>query len=241
MNKIILVTHIGLDKDKEVAAGVSGVDVIVGGHSHSLLGNAYVASVAEYPVVVNDADGSPVYIVQAGEYDTYLGRLDVTFDADGVVQSAAGDTILLSNYITPDPQIEAILVALSAPIETLKQTAVGETSVFLVGDRNICRHEECNLGDLLTDALRDETGAQIAITNGGGLRSNVPVADTPDSIALDAAVHGHARRRADGAAVRQSGQHLPTEGIGRGRCAGKRCFAGRKWRGSLPAGFRHSL
>ncbi len=185
VNKIILVTHIGLDNDELVAAGTTGVDVIVGGHSHSLLSNAYVGSVAQYPVVIDGADGRPVYIVQAGEYDTYLGRLDVSFDAEGVVQSAAGDTILLSHYITPDAEVEGIIEDLAAPIAELKQTSVGESNVFLIGDRTICRHEECNLGDLLTDAMRAETGAQIAIINGGGLRSNVPVdGSLPDDIML---------------------------------------------------------
>lgn len=185
VNKIVLVTHIGLDNDKIVAAGTHGVDIIVGGHSHTLLGNAYVASVAEYPVVIDDAEGAPVYIVQAGEYDTYLGRLNVTFDADGVVTAAAGDTIFLSHYITPDAEVEGIIDTLAAPIEELKQTPVGESSVFLVGDRAICRVAECNLGNLITDAMRAETGSQIAITNGGGIRSNVPVGDpTPEDLAL---------------------------------------------------------
>lgn len=187
VDKIVLVTHIGLNADREVAAGTRGVDVIVGGHSHSLLGNAYVASVAEYPVVVDDLDGAPVYIVQAGEYDQYLGRLNVTFDAAGVVTAAAGDTILLSHYITPDPEVEAIVEELAAPIEELKQTPVGESSVFLVGDRAVCRVTECNLGNLLTDAMRAATHAQIAITNGGGLRSSVPVGEaTPADLALAA-------------------------------------------------------
>jgi len=185
VDKIILVTHIGLNADMEVAAGTTGIDVIVGGHSHTLLGNAYVASVAEYPVVVNDLNGSPVYIVQAGEYNTYLGRLDVEFDADGVVTGAAGDTILLSRYIEPDEQIAGIIDELAEPIEVLRQTPVGETSVFLVGDRAVCRAGECNLGNLITDAMRAETGDQIAITNGGGIRSNVPVGeDTPEDLTL---------------------------------------------------------
>lgn len=187
VDKIILVTHIGLANDQAVAAGTHGVDIIVGGHSHTLLGNAYVASVAEYPVVVEDSEGAPVYIVQAGEYDQYLGRLNVTFDADGVVTSAAGDTILLSHFITPDPAVETIIDTLAAPIEELKQTPVGESSVFLVGDRAVCRVQECNLGNLITDAMRAETGADIAITNGGGIRSNVPVgATTPEDVALSA-------------------------------------------------------
>jgi 5'-nucleotidase len=62
---------------------------------------------------------------------------------------------------------------------------VGETSVFLVGDRAVCRVAECNLGNLITDAMRAETGAQIAIENGGGIRSNIPVGEaTPEETAL---------------------------------------------------------
>lgn len=174
VNKIILVTHIGLDADMEVAAGVTGLDVIVGGHSHTLLGNAYVASAGEYPVIVENPNGEPVYIVQAGEHDMYLGRLDVTFDAEGVVTAAAGDTILLSRYITPDPEVEALVTELAGPIEELRATEIGANAeVFLVGDRLVCRVEECLLGDLITDALRAETGAQIAITNGGGIRADI--------------------------------------------------------------------
>ncbi|MEP7292675.1 MAG: 5'-nucleotidase C-terminal domain-containing protein, partial [Chloroflexota bacterium] len=152
---------------------------------HTLLGNAYVAAVAEYPVVVNNLDGNPVYIVQAGEYEQYLGRLDVSFNADGVVTAAAGDTILLSRYITPDETVAGIVSDLAEPIEALRQTTVGESGVFLVGDRAVCRVEECNLGNLITDAMRAETGAQIAIENGGGIRSNVPVGSaTPEDVAL---------------------------------------------------------
>lgn len=185
VNKIILVTHIGLQLDMEVAAGTTGLDVIVGGHSHTLLGNAYVASVAEYPVVVENQEGNPVYIVQAGEYDQYLGRIDVSFDANGAVVEAEGDTILLSRYITPDEEIAALVSDLAEPIEALTQTPVGETSVFLVGDRAVCRVAECNLGNLITDAMRAETGAQIAIENGGGIRSNIPVGEaTPEETAL---------------------------------------------------------
>jgi 5'-nucleotidase/UDP-sugar diphosphatase len=174
VNIIILVTHIGLDVDMEVAAGVTGVDVIVGGHTHTLLGNAYVASVAEYPVVVENPNGEPVYIVQAGEKTQYLGRLDVTFDAEGVVTAAAGDTILLSRYITPDPELQAIVDELSGPVEALRAEPIGATaSELLVGDRTVCRVEECALGNLITDALRADTGAQLAITNGGGIRADI--------------------------------------------------------------------
>jgi len=175
VNKIILVTHIGLAGDEEVAAQTSGVDIIVGGHSHTLLGNAYVASEGEYPVIVQDKDGNDVYIVQAGSSLRYMGRLNVTWDAEGAVTNAAGDTILLSRYITPDPEVLEIVNELRVPITELTATPVGDTSVFLVGDRAVCRAAECNLGNLITDAMRAYSGAPIAITNGGGIRSNVPV------------------------------------------------------------------
>lgn len=186
VNKIIVLTHIGFGLDQLMATQVHGVDVIVGGHSHTLLGNAYAAATNPYPTVAKDADGNPVYIVQDGEYDQYLGRLNVTFDADGVVTAASGDTILLSQYITPDPAVQKIIDDLAAPLQELKKTVVGESKVFLVGDRKVCRVEECNLGDLIADAMRETTGSQIAIQNGGGIRSNIPVgADTPTDINLD--------------------------------------------------------
>jgi 5'-nucleotidase/UDP-sugar diphosphatase len=186
VNKIILVTHIGLDNDRVVAQNTTGVDIIVGGHSHTLLGNAYTASAAEYPVEETNANGEPVIIVQAGSNDTYLGRLDVEFDADGVLADWGGDTIFLSQYIAPDPEIDDIITELAGPIEALRATPVGESAVFLVGDRAVCRVAECNLGNLITDAMRWETGAQIAITNGGGIRSSIPDAPTPEDVALSA-------------------------------------------------------
>lgn len=253
VDKIVLVTHVGLLADQEIAAGTRGVDLIVGGHSHSLLSNAYQASVAEYPVAVNDLDGVAVNIVQAGEYDQYLGRVDVTFDAAGVVTEAAGDTILLSRFITPDPTVDGIVKTLAAPIEELKQTVVGESSVFLVGDRAVCRVQECNLGNLVTDAMRAETGAQIAITNGGGIRSNVPLGEpTPEDPALSSPmtvtlgdvltvfpfgnlVSEFQLTGADVVAALENGVSLVEEGAGRfPQVSGIRYT----WDGSKPAGSR---
>jgi 5'-nucleotidase len=188
VNKIILLTHLGYGVDVDLASQISGVDVIVGGHSHTLLGNALTAAEFPYPAEATSASGEPVVIVQAGGGSTlYLGRLDTTFNADGVLEDWGGDTIFMSRFITPDPEVEALVTELAAPIETLKATEIGQSAVFLVGDRAVCRVTECNLGNLITDALRAETGAQLAITNGGGIRSNIPIGvDTPEDTALDA-------------------------------------------------------
>lgn len=173
VNKIILVTHIGYNADVEVAQGVSGVDVVVGGHTNTFLSNVYAGAQGEYPTVLESASGEPVLVVQAATATEYLGRLDVEFDADGVLSDWEGDAILLSRYITPDPAISDLLAGLAEPIEALRAQGVGESSVALVGDRSVCRVEECNMGNLITDAMRADTGAEIAITNGGGIRASI--------------------------------------------------------------------
>ncbi|MFN8375671.1 MAG: 5'-nucleotidase C-terminal domain-containing protein [Anaerolineae bacterium] len=174
INKIILLTHTGIAEDLVLAPQLTGVDVYIGGHSHTLLSNAYSAGVREFPIVMEGADGNPILYAQAGEKNIYLGRLNVVFDADGVLTSWNGDTILLSQYITPDPTMQVLMDELSGPIEELRSTPIGaEAGVYLTGDRRVCRVEECNLGDLIADAMRAETGAQIAITNGGGIRADI--------------------------------------------------------------------
>src|SRR5690606_9661862 len=99
VDKIILLTHIGYEADLEVAQGVSGVDVVVGGHTNTFLSNTYTGALGEYPTMLESASGDPVLVVQASTRTQYLGRLDVEFDANGVLSSWEGDAILLSRYI----------------------------------------------------------------------------------------------------------------------------------------------
>lgn len=186
VNKIVLITHIGYTFDIALAPELIGVDIIVGGHSHTLLSDAYTAGEAPYPYEATSATGEPIYIAQAGGGSSvYVGVMDVTFDAAGVITKFSGDTIMLSRFITPDPVVEAIVDALNEPLDELRNTVIGQSSVFLVGDRSVCRAQECNLGDLLADAMRADTNARIAIINGGGLRSSIPDAQTPaDTLTL---------------------------------------------------------
>jgi 5'-nucleotidase/UDP-sugar diphosphatase len=95
VNKIILMTHQGYDIDKDMAARISGVDVIVGGDSHTLLGDAGLANFGltpsgAYPTVVSNKDGKQVCVVQAWQYSHALGELNVSFDASGDVTQCAG-------------------------------------------------------------------------------------------------------------------------------------------------------
>lgn len=95
VNKIILLTHYTFEGDKVLATKLKGVDVIVGGDSHSLLGSDNFAAlgfnpVGDYPTQITNLDGDPVCVVQAWEYAHLLGKLDVSFDENGVVSTCAG-------------------------------------------------------------------------------------------------------------------------------------------------------
>lgn len=174
VNKIILLTHIGISFDTALAPELAGVDIIIGGHSHTLLANAYTDAEGEYPLVFEGTDGNPVLYVQVGDRNLYLGRLDVEFDSEGVLSDWDGDAILLSQYITPDADIQALLDELAGPVNDLRNQEIGaEASELLDGDRSICRIEECALGNIISDALLVETGADIVIQNGGGIRADI--------------------------------------------------------------------
>lgn len=92
INKIIALTHLGFQQDLRLAAAVNGIDVIVGGHSHTLLGdpdrlNAIgLAPERPYPCEVRTPDGGKTVVVQAWQWGQVLGNLRVTFDAAGRVR-----------------------------------------------------------------------------------------------------------------------------------------------------------
>ncbi len=174
VNKIILVTHIGYGADLQVAQAVSGVDVVVGGHTNTFLSNAYSGVLGEYPTVLESASGEPVLVVQASTKTIYLGRLDVEFDAAGLLTDWDGDAILLSRYISPDPAISDLIAGLAEPIAELRAQVVGESAVDLTGTSpRLCRIEECLLGNVITDAVLEETGVDIVLQNGGGIRADI--------------------------------------------------------------------
>ncbi|TIM13759.1 MAG: multifunctional 2',3'-cyclic-nucleotide 2'-phosphodiesterase/5'-nucleotidase/3'-nucleotidase, partial [Mesorhizobium sp.] len=68
VNKIIAVTHIGYKRERDVIAKIPGVDVVVGGHSHSLLSNTDPKAEGPYPTMVDNPDGYQVPVVQAASY-----------------------------------------------------------------------------------------------------------------------------------------------------------------------------
>jgi len=99
VNKIVLLTHIGYDNDMSWMSTLTGVDVVIGGDSHSLLGDSNYSQIGNvqgaYPTTMMNGDGKVMCIAQAWEYTKVLGDLKVEFDADGDVVSCGGKPRLL--------------------------------------------------------------------------------------------------------------------------------------------------
>lgn len=180
VNKIIALTHVGLATDKKIAAAVPGIDVIVGGHSHTLLSNTDEKAAGAYPVMVENPEGINVPIVQAYAYSKYVGEISINFDDNGVVTAAYGQPHLLDASVFPDADFLITIEDLAKPIEALKQKPVGSSQAAIDGDRNSCRLNECSMGNLVADAMLERTrnqGVSIAIQNGGGLRASIDAGD----------------------------------------------------------------
>src|SRR5690606_10133660 len=134
VNKIILLSHIGYTVDLEVAAALPLVDVIVGGHSHSLLGDMEGAA-GPYPTMVTNPDGVEVPVVQANQYGKYLGDIAITWDDDGNVTKAEGQPFLIDASVAANEDFKGQLADLLGPIEELTSTVIGSTTDKLEGSR----------------------------------------------------------------------------------------------------------
>ncbi|MEM7256608.1 MAG: 5'-nucleotidase C-terminal domain-containing protein, partial [Pseudomonadota bacterium] len=170
VTKIIALNHVGLPKDLDIAAAVPGIDVVIGGHSHTFMSNEKEGAPA-YPTMVGDTP-----VAQAYAYSKYIGKLTVTFDDDGNVTAAEGEPVVLDASVTPDADMLAEIAEMGAPIEEMKKRVVASTSDVVNGDRAVCRVAECPMGNLVADAMLDrvkDQGVTIAIQNGGGLRASI--------------------------------------------------------------------
>ena len=169
VNKIIALTHLGKTVEVELAKTVEGIDVVVGGHSHTKIEEA----------VVVDTFEDPTLVVQANEYSKFLGDLQVTFDSEGVLTEWDNELLNLDKGkgFEADPDAEALLDELKAPLDEFAQQVVGQSDVYLDGQRSSVRTGETNLGNLITDGMlakaQELTDATIAITNGGGIRESI--------------------------------------------------------------------
>jgi 5'-nucleotidase len=99
VDKIIALTHLGYPEDLKLAAAVPGIDVIIGGHSHTLLGDFTALGLnpaGPYPTEVTGPQGQKVCVGQAWEWAKALGLMTVSFDGQGRVVSCSGQATLLA-------------------------------------------------------------------------------------------------------------------------------------------------
>ena len=173
---IIALTHVGYNLDQRIAAQVPGIDAVVGGHSHTYLSATDDKATGLYPTMVANPTGAEVPVVTAYAYGKYMGHLDLAFDDAGKVVSAGGDVRVIDASITPNAEIAARVAEMGGPIADLKAKVVAEASGDIDGDRTTCRQVECQMGNLVSDAMLDrvrDQGVTIAIQNGGGLRASI--------------------------------------------------------------------
>lgn len=154
---IIILSHLGSKPDQELAAQVSGIDVIIGAHDHKEL---------YPPLLVNGT-----IIVQAGDFGRLLGRLDLTLDPNsGKVLEYQGQLIPITDDIPLDPAAQDAWQIQQMRAQEMMDREIGylKDSFELAGDR------ECAAGNLLADALLERMqGAQISIALAGHWQSGL--------------------------------------------------------------------
>ncbi|MFE5322487.1 5'-nucleotidase C-terminal domain-containing protein [Paenibacillus sp. NPDC056579] len=162
---VIALAHLGVDKSSvdtsiKVAEQVPGIDVIIDGHSHTVLEKGM--------------NVGSVLIAQTGEYSKNIGKVELTLDGTKLKSKTASLTMRpAANTIQADPAVLSIIDEVKKSQDTVLSQVVGSTSVKLIGEREVVRVGESNLGNLITDAMLDETGADVALTNGGGIRASI--------------------------------------------------------------------
>ncbi len=214
INKVIMVDQLDdLARNQALAGLVSGIDVMVAGGGHERLGDANDTAVGfnghdatfvgDYPILATDKDGNPTLIVTTDTEYTYLGRLQVEFDVNGVLNTAALNNVINGAYAatagtlqsvygstqtadqivagsTTGAKVQAIVNAIDAVVTAKDGNKFGFSNVYLEGDRVFGRAQEVNLGNLTADANAFKALAAlgggatlVSLKNGGGLRASI--------------------------------------------------------------------
>jgi len=191
IHKIILLSHLGYGEDQRLASRVSGVDLIVGGHSHTLLGDAKafgrlgLKPEGAYPTEVISPRGEKVLVVQAGQWGEMLGELKVSFSPGGVVETyEAHETLIVGEdgrsieaalkasgvaRIVPESKIAAeALAPFTQQLKAYRSTALSTVECDLVRSLN------GGPGPLIADSMRMAVPTScMAILNYGGVRRDL--------------------------------------------------------------------
>ena len=154
---IIVLSHIGVDADRELAKKFPEVNIFVGGHSHTVL---------REPIKENRS-----IIVQAGSKGQYVGELELNIDTDGdSLISYSGKLIeTKNNLITPDPTIVKQIEIMEAPVAAKYAETIG----VLKKDWRAHDRKNNNLAAFEAGVFREDLGVDVGIINYGGLRKSL--------------------------------------------------------------------
>lgn len=216
VNKIIVMSHLqNIANEKALAPLLKGVDIILAAGSNTRMGDANDDPAAfpghdaafdeSYPFVTSNADGDPTLIVSTDGEFTYLGRLVVEFDGEGVIDLSSLDSLVNGAYAADQETLEEvygedigeafaegsrgetvqdITQAVDAVIAVKDGNVAGFTDVYLEGDRSFGRSQETNLGNLSADANADAARVAlgdeayiVSLKNGGGIRASIGSVD----------------------------------------------------------------
>ena len=217
VNKIILLSHAGYGVDIQKAADLRGVDIIVSGHDHALLGDAatidaatssgaYTQSpfiVGAYPTEKTDRDGNKVLVVSDYEWGRWLGRLEVSFSADGKVLSGSNKSMFVDGRaVAEDAALAAKVATYKAPVAAFSNVLIGTSAMNFSAARGSAspfslgvRSGETVLGNLILDLMQAATrmsdNAVAAFSNGGGLRADIAQGDVTFGQALSVLPFGN--------------------------------------------------
>lgn len=175
IKRIIALTHIGYMEDLDLVRHTSGLSMIVGGHSHTLLGRQPNA-VGPYPTWVRDVDGRKVPVITDYRWGEYLGNIRVQFADDGSVLYTKRQPLHLDASTEKDPALDRKIKSWRKPFDKFAQQVIGRATAAY--DESSCQFEECEIGNLVADAMlrsRRQNGGRVngALMNAGGIRASI--------------------------------------------------------------------
>jgi len=154
---VVALTHLELADDKRLAREVSGIDLILAGHDHIAL--------------TTIENGVPIH--QAGADAHYLGVVELAVETGGETLTVTPSWRLATTRdVPPDASIAQIVDRYAARMDAELNRPIATTTVALDTRHQIVRTREAAFGNLVAEAMRVATGADAALTNGGGIRGN---------------------------------------------------------------------
>jgi 2',3'-cyclic-nucleotide 2'-phosphodiesterase (5'-nucleotidase family) len=160
INKIILLSHLGYKLDQQIAESVSGLDLILGGHSHDVTPGVVLGK-----NLLMSPNDEPVLIVESGKNGKYLDAVDVTFDPQGRIVNV-DHHLAPSHQFAPDPQAQALIsqtLGPQTPVATIANSYNSANNAFTTDP----------VAELVADATRELTNADIAFVRSSQIRRDI--------------------------------------------------------------------